>query len=237
MRRVLVGTAGWTIPRQVAANFPPEGSALQRYAARFPVAEINSSFHRPHRTSTWERWRDSVPRGFRFSVKLPKRITHDLKLIGCDDELDLFLMQAQTLGEKLAVLLVQLPPKLEFDAGLADKFFASLLSRTSARIACEPRHPSWFSETADADLRQHGVARVAADPAIVRVAGQPGGAADLAYWRLHGSPVKYRSSYAERLPAIAAEVQTAAKTGAEVWCIFDNTASSAALGDALMLGA
>jgi len=237
MSSVLVGTAGWTIPRHVAAQFPTEGSSLQRYASRFSVAEINSSFHRPHRISTWERWRDSVPPGFRFSVKLPKRVTHELKLIGCDDELQLFLTQAHTLGTKLGILLVQLPPKLEFDAALAADFFARFTSRTDARIACEPRHPSWFSESADADLRQHGVARVAADPAIIPAAAQPGGASHFVYWRLHGSPVKYRSSYAVRLPAIAAELQTAAASGAEVWCIFDNTASSAALGDALMLGA
>ena len=60
MGRILVGTAGWSIPRQVAAQFPEGGSALERYSSRFCVAEINSSFHRPHRISTWDRWRDSV---------------------------------------------------------------------------------------------------------------------------------------------------------------------------------
>ena len=68
---ILVGTAGWTLPRDVQHQFPPEGSHLARYAARFPVAEINSSFHRPHRPSTWARWASEVPPHFRFCAKLP----------------------------------------------------------------------------------------------------------------------------------------------------------------------
>src|SRR5687768_14924424 len=81
MHTVRIGTAGWSIARECAERFPAEGAGLERYAARFNAAEINSSFHRPHRASTWERWRDSVPDDFRFSVKVPKRITHELKLL------------------------------------------------------------------------------------------------------------------------------------------------------------
>lgn len=237
MGRILVGTAGWSIPRQVAAQFPEAGSALERYSSRLCIAEINSSFHRPHRLSTWERWRDSVPPDFRFSVKLPKRITHELKLVGFAAELDLFLAQAQALGDRLAVLLVQLPPKLEFDPAVAGDFFATLADRSTARIACEPRHPSWFRESADELLQRHDVSRVAADPAVVPAAAIHGGSSALAYWRLHGSPIKYRSSYADRLPALADQLDASSRSGSEVWCIFDNTASSAALGDALLLTA
>ena len=232
---IRIGTAGWSIPRQHADAFPAEGSALERYAARCPVAEINSSFHRPHRVSTWERWRDSTPDGFRFSVKVPKTITHQLKLAGCAELLDEFLAQASALREKLAVLLVQLPPKLEFDAPLAERFFADLASRTQAAVACEPRHPGWFTPEADELLRRLRVARVAADPARVPSAGDPGGWLGLAYWRLHGSPVMYRSSYAGRLVAYAAALEAQAAAGHEAWCVFDNTASSAAAGDALAL--
>ena len=131
-----IGTAGWTIPRDVADRFPSEGTSLQRYAARFAVTEINSSFHRPHRLSTWERWRDSVPPDFRFSVKLPKTITHQAKLANCGGLFGEFLDQAHGLGEKLAVLLVQLPPKLELDRAIASAFFKELKQRSSARLAC-----------------------------------------------------------------------------------------------------
>jgi uncharacterized protein YecE (DUF72 family) len=76
----------------------------------FSCAEINSSFHRPHRASTWEKWRDSVPSDFRFSVKLPKTVTHVARLVGTEELIAAFLGEAGLLGEKLAVLLVQLPP-------------------------------------------------------------------------------------------------------------------------------
>ncbi|HEX5259203.1 MAG TPA: DUF72 domain-containing protein [Sphingomicrobium sp.] len=235
MARFHIGTAGWSIPRQYADQFPAEGTSLERYSARFPVAEINSSFHRPHRPATWERWRDSVPDDFRFSVKLPKQITHVRKLVDCSDELDGFLNQVALLGEKLAVLLVQLPPKLAFDEEVADGFFASLTARSNAKIACEPRHPSWFDPAADVLLGRLRIARVAADPAICPEAAVAGGWSKLTYWRLHGSPRMYRSSYQDRIAAYAEKLEHAARSGSDVWCIFDNTASSAALGDALAL--
>jgi uncharacterized protein YecE (DUF72 family) len=230
---VKIGTAGWTIAREVADQFPAEGASLERYAARFPVSEINSSFHRPHRLSTWERWRDSVPDNMRFSVKIPKTITHQRKLAECSDLLPEFIAQTQVLGAKLAVLLVQLPPKLEFEAELVRRFFEDLRLRTDAQIACEPRNISWFGEEADALLVELKVARVAADPALCDAAARPGGWHGLSYWRLHGSPVIYRSSYADRIDQLAASISAA--PGAESWCIFDNTASSAATGDALAL--
>lgn len=235
MGSVFIGTAGWSIPRQEAHRFPPDGTALERYSACFPVAEINSSFHRPHRISTWQRWRDSVPAEFRFSVKVPKVITHERKLADCEAPLDEFIAQATTLGEKLAVLLVQLPPKLQFSRDVADPFFASLAVKSTAAIVCEPRHASWFDEEAEALLASHKIGRVAADPAICDAAALPGGWRGLSYWRLHGSPVIYRSSYADRVGVYAQALAQDARAGRDVWCIFDNTASSAGAGDALML--
>lgn len=232
---VAIGTAGWSIPVAVADQFPAEGTGLERYAARFPVAEINSSFHRPHRVSTWQRWGQSVPPGFRFAAKLPKTITHQAKLVGCSEALDEFLAQAHGLGERLAVLLVQLPPKLAFDAAMAHAFFDELGARTAARVVCEPRHASWFGEEADALLQEHKVARVAADPAICEAAAGPGGWRGLNYWRLHGSPIIYRSSYADRIQALAEAISGDTAGAADNWCIFDNTASGAAAADALAL--
>ena len=232
----VIGTAGWSIPGKDAAHFPREGTALERYAARFGGVEINSSFHRPHRTETWRRWAGSVPASFRFAVKVPKTITHERKLVGCADLVERFVAEVGGLGQKLAVLLVQLPPKHAFDAALAERFLADLAARSSVRIACEPRHPSWFDGPADALLDRLGVARVAADPAIVPAAGRPGGGRGLAYWRLHGSPRMYRSSYdAARIDAYAGLIRAALDQGREAWCMFDNTAASAATGDALAL--
>jgi uncharacterized protein YecE (DUF72 family) len=234
LKRIQIGTAGWSIPRLVADRFPAEGTALERYAAEFDVVEINSSFHRSHRATTWERWRDVTPVQFKFAVKLPKEITHKRKLVDSEEFLDDFLGQAGALGPKLAVLLVQLPPSFSFDRAVVESFLRGLRSKTSVPIACEPRHVTWFQSDAETLLKDHEVARVAADPAICPAASQPGPSETLAYWRLHGSPAMYRSAYAGRLDGYA---KTLARSAAEreTWCIFDNTASSAALPDALAL--
>lgn len=171
----VIGTAGWTIPRQNAAAFPAEGTALERYSQVFGGVEVNSSFHRAHRTSTWARWAASVPDRFRFAVKIPKTITHQAKLTDAERLIAQFAQEVAPLGAKLAVLLVQLPPKLAFDARVAERFFASLRGSIDAGIVCEPRNASWFADEADSMLRQARVARAAADPALGTAAAVPGG--------------------------------------------------------------
>ncbi|WP_408901606.1 DUF72 domain-containing protein, partial [Pararoseomonas indoligenes] len=80
MSGVQIGTAGWSIPKQHAGEFDADGSHLERYARRLPAVEINSSFYRPHRPATYERWAASTPESFRFSAKVPRTITHDCRL-------------------------------------------------------------------------------------------------------------------------------------------------------------
>lgn len=232
----VIGTAGWTIPRQNAAAFPAEGTALERYSQVFGGVEVNSSFHRAHRTSTWARWAASVPDRFRFAVKIPKTITHQAKLTDAERLIAQFAQEVAPLGAKLAVLLVQLPPKLAFDARVAERFFASLRGSIDTGIVCEPRNASWFADEADSMLRQARVARAAADPALGTAAAVPGGWRGLAYWRLHGSPAMYRSSYSEAaIDHYARGIRAAIEAGVNPWCMFDNTAASAATGNALSL--
>src|SRR5580698_6494600 len=119
---LIIGTAGWVIPSQYTSAFAPEGTSLARYASRLRGVEVNSSFHRPHRPSTWARWRESVPNDFVFSAKVPKTITHHKKLVDCEAAAAGFLGGAGALGPKLAILLVQLPPSLVFDAAIVDAF-------------------------------------------------------------------------------------------------------------------
>jgi uncharacterized protein YecE (DUF72 family) len=232
---VVVATAGWALPASVRDSFGDGASALARYATRLAGAEINSSFHRPHRRSTYERWAATVPDRFHFAVKLPKTISHEKRLIACDDAIAAFAEESAGLGDKRAVILVQLPPSLGFDPAFA-AFFDSLQARLRATIACEPRHPSWFDPAVDAWLVERRIARVAADPARHADAGRPGGWRGLTYYRLHGSPVIYRSAYdADTLRGIAAALRD--DPAAARWCVFDNTAASAALPDALALTA
>ena len=227
----LIGTAGWSISSAAASHFPSEGSHLQRYAQVLPCVEINSSFYRPHQPATYARWAASVPDTFRFSVKLPRSITHERRLRDCAAELDRFAGEVMQLGNKLGCVLVQLPPSLRFEADVAAEFFNTLRQRFDGMLACEARHPSWFAAGATDLLTMQGITRVRADPP----AGQPGPhvpTTAVAYFRLHGSPKIYYSDYpADYLTALAADLHASAHP--DSWCIFDNTAAGAALFNAL----
>jgi uncharacterized protein YecE (DUF72 family) len=244
-RALHIGTAGWSVPRVSAEAFPATGSHLERYAQVLACVEIDSSFYRPHRVEVYARWAAAVPRSFRFAVKLPRAITHDARLRAAREPLDGFLAQVSGLGDRLGVLLVQLPPSLAFDARVAGRFFGLLRERFTGAVVCEPRHASWFEPAADALLVAQRVGRVAADPARWPVAAVPGGwlgpegdgAGAVVYHRWHGSPRTYWSTYGDDwLQARAAELSRWS-AGADRWCIFDNTAAGAATGNALALRA
>jgi uncharacterized protein YecE (DUF72 family) len=229
-----LGTAGWSIRREHASTFSSDGTHLERYATVFDSVEINSCFYRPHRFATYERWAASVPEHFRFAVKLPKVITHESKLANVVPALERFLGETAGLGSKLGPVLVQLPPSFAFDGPLSDSFFTELRSRFAGDVVLEPRHESWFTDAVDAMLVRHRVARVAADPARVPPAAEPGGYEGIVYLRLHGSPRMYYSAYPpESLEHISRVIERKASTAISTWCIFDNTALGAATTDAL----
>jgi uncharacterized protein YecE (DUF72 family) len=231
---IFVGCAGWSLGREHWPAFPAEGTHLQRYAGRLNGVEINSSFYRPHRRQTYERWADGVPEAFRFSVKMPKHISHELRLVGCEPALDKFLAECAGLGERLGCLLVQLPPSLAFDESVAEAFFTTLRQRFSGSVVLEPRHESWVS--AEPMLMTHQIAQAAVDPSRISTDASPIGWTETKYWRLHGSPRIYHSAYdSTYLQNLAQALQSAAAAGAATWCILDNTASGAALGNALTL--
>jgi uncharacterized protein YecE (DUF72 family) len=242
-----IGTAGWTLPSLHAHRFPAPGPTpeaaklthLQRYAHHLHCAEINSSFHRPHQRKTWERWASSTPEDFRFAVKLPKTITHTAKLHNTGALLQAFLEQATGLGDKLGPLLIQLPPSLAFDEGLAHEFFTTFRELHAHDAVLEPRHATWFTSAADRLLRSFEIARVAADPPKGSpLAAIPGGSPHLHYYRLHGAPRTYYSDYtAPLLEALATKLRasTLSASATPTWVIFDNTAAGHATANALHL--
>ncbi len=230
---IRVGCAGWTIPHEYASRFPSEGSHLTRYAERLQAVEINSCFYRSHRPATYARWAAETPVGFKFALKMPKQVTHEHRLAKTDELIKRFLNETAELGPKRGPILVQLPPSLVFNAKLVSDFFIALRQQYDGEVVCEPRHVSWFAVEAESLLIRLRVARVAADPAVVIRAAEPGGWHGTVYYRLHGSPQIYHSSYpADRLAILSTALVQSVAT-ASTWCIFDNTALGAAAGDAL----
>ena len=255
---IIVGTAGWSLPRSAGREFADSGSHLSRYSRVLHGTEINSSFTRSHSTKTYAKWAKSTPRGFRFGVKMNQAITHDARLKRARKPLEQFLTEVAGLGSKLGPLLVQLPPSLEFDSRVARTFFDLIRQLHAGAVVCEPRHASWFTPHADRLLIAHHIGRVAADPASLDVASEPGGwlgpgssrrsrravhaehnsnteTQTAVYYRLHGTPRRYWSVYTPDQIERWARGLRALPRGSQTWCIFDNTAGGGAIENALQM--
>jgi uncharacterized protein YecE (DUF72 family) len=229
-----IGCAGWSLSREHWPQFQEQGTHLERYASRLNAVEINSAFYRSHRPTTYARWASSVGSDFRFSVKIPKSITHENRLENCNGLLDTFLSECLALGDHLGCLLIQLPPSLTFDPVVAGDFFEILRARYPGNVVIEPRHQSWVD--AQALLIDLRIAQAVVDPSRIRNDGTPGGWPGIRYWRLHGSPQIYYSAYdRDWIEDKAQQIASTLADGIPTWCIFDNTARGAALGNALLM--
>jgi len=230
-----IGCAGWSIRSEHRSFFPPEGTHLEKYAQVFNAVEINTSFYRPHQKTTYLRWKQSVPAEFRFSVKLPREATHLRRLRAAQPVLERFLIETSGLGEKLGVILIQLPPSLGYEAAIAEPFFSFLRRNSDCRLALEARHASWFAPEVLQWRDQMGLSGVAADPAPVPLSAIATGP-QLRYYRWHGAPRIYYSPYSrDSLSALAAKMDQEVTAGFEVWAILDNTALGHATADAMYL--
>jgi uncharacterized protein YecE (DUF72 family) len=178
-----VGTSGYNYPEWKGSFYPPDLAAakmLPYYAARFSTVEINYTFYRMPTAKLVTGWAAQVPDRFRFTLKAPRRITHDRRLRGVADPLRAFCEAASELGPQLGALLFQLPPTFTEDLDALDEFLATLPPRVCA--AFEFRHESWLDDRVYARLRERNLAVCIADsetrstPVVVT--------ADYAYLRL-----------------------------------------------------
>lgn len=235
---VRIGLAGWSeaIGRHrksfpASARFEPGASALANYATAFDFVEINASFYRQFRPATYAKWAGDVPDNFRFAVKMHRLITHYTRLRNTA-LLEPFFESAAGLGDKLAVILVQLPPALSFDSSLAAAFFHALRARYSGSVVCEPRHDSWSGPDALTLLADHRVGLVRVE--IPEPESEQGPDDVPVYVRLHGSPRRYYSSYSDpQLDQLAGFLRLNMKR--QCFVVFDNTASGAGVRNALHL--
>jgi uncharacterized protein YecE (DUF72 family) len=223
-----IATAAWSIPRKVADRFARQGRGLTRYASVFDGVEINSTFYFRHKTSTFGRWAASVPDGFRFLLKIPKEITHTRAMKDTAQPFEIFCADVAPLADKRGPLLCQLPPSLTLDATLLDTAFEAIRHIDDGTVVIEARHKSWASSEALDLLESYAIDRVLADPSPVWPAESFD--APPRYMRLHGKPKIYYSSYPDE--EISAFSKLMAPDG---WCVFDNTASGAAIENALTM--
>jgi uncharacterized protein YecE (DUF72 family) len=156
---MLAGTSGYSYKEWVGAFYPdktPAASMLRYYSGRFPTVEINNTFYRMPAEGLLEAWAAEVPGHFRFTLKAPRRLTHIRRLKEVTADVGEFVRRASVLGEKLGMLLFQLPPTLRKDLPRLRDFLAGLPEGT--RIAVEFRHDSWNDDEVYAALRERSAA-------------------------------------------------------------------------------
>ena len=238
MARFWIGTSGWHYFHWKGSFYPEELSPqgwLGFYAGRFPTVELNASFYRQPRASTWELWRKTAPPGFRFAVKVNRFITHVKRLEDCADPLARFLEGARRLGDRLGPVLFQMPPsfhRTEENVQRLDSF-VPLLPKELMH-AFEFRHRSWFSEETMEQLRRHSVAFCSFD--MVGFRCPLVATASYAYVRFHGSEARYASNYTdEMLEEWAARLRELASGLEDVFVYFNNDAWGFAVANASKL--
>ena len=181
--RVFVGTSGYNYPEWRGTFYPEKFSTdkmLGYYSERFPTVEINYTFYRLPTDKLLAGWAAGTPESFSFTLKAPRRITHDAKLQRCEELVQTFCRTARTLGPKLATLLFQLPPTFKKDAAVLQAFLELLPEGT--RGAVEFRHSSWFDGDIFDALRSRNVALCVADSEKLHAPVEI--TADYAYFRL-----------------------------------------------------
>jgi uncharacterized protein YecE (DUF72 family) len=162
--RILVGTSGFSYPAWRGSFYPADcaGSDMLRfYAGVFQTVEINHSFYRLPTPALLAGWRRQTPSTFRFALKAPQRITHQLRLRDAEEITGRFVALAATLGEQCGPLLFQLPPHLRADLPRLAGFLASVPPRTE--LVFEFRHASWFADETYELLARHRAALCIAD--------------------------------------------------------------------------
>ena len=162
--RMLTGTSGFSYKEWVGPFYPektPASAMLRYYAERFPTVEINNTFYRMPDTALLERWAQEVPEGFAFTLKAPQRITHIKRLKDTASDVAEFTRRAAVLGDRLGMLLFQLPPSLRKDLPRLRDLLGAL--PPERRVAVEFRHDSWHDDEVYATLRERGAALCVAE--------------------------------------------------------------------------
>ncbi len=199
MGGIQIGTSGWDYPEWVGRVYPRHGVSdrLRYYARLFPVVEVNSTFYHLPPPSVAASWVRRTPPGFRFAAKFPRTITHELRLLGAEEELRRFLdvlAPIRAVG-KLAAALLQLPPSLGFDPSTVRAFYAAL--PRDLPVAVEFRERSWLAPASFDLLREFGFAYVVVDEPLLPVRLEV--TAPFAYvrWHGHGAPLWYDYPYSD----------------------------------------
>jgi len=230
---IRVGTSGWNYLHWKGVFYPekhPKSKWLEYYCGHFDTVELNASFYRQPKPTTFENWSKRTPGNFLWSVKANRYITHVKRLKDTEEPLKRFYDSATALGPKLGVILFQLPPSLAYDRGLVGEFLEKL--NLAYRHAIEVRNPSWITEEFFKQLEERNVSFCISDTAG-RYPLHEEVTADYVYIRLHGSKKLYASLYTKK--EVKEWAQKILKWNRDTFVYFDNDFEGNAVRNAHML--
>ncbi len=192
-----IGTSGWNYKHWREVFYPPKvpvSGWLDFYTRHFDTVEVNATFYRLPKLETFDNWYENTPKGFIWSVKASKYVTHTKRLRDCREPLNRFYESAGRLKDKLGPILLQLPPNMTFERDVFIKFCRNL--DPSFKHALEIRHPSWVDPFVFKILHEHNIAFCLSDTAG-KYPYHEEKTSDFIYIRLHGSRKLYESEYSE----------------------------------------
>ncbi len=210
----------------------PQRKWFEFYSSHFNTLELNITFYRFPQLKFLENWYAVSPRGFRFSVKAPRLITHYKQFNDCDKLLaDFYETTMKGLKDKLGAILFQLPPSLSYSPERLDVLVKSM--KKGFQNVIEFRHVSWWNKEVFAGMKKEkiifaGISHPSLpEDAIVNYKA--------AYYRFHGKPKLYYSSYSAKALKLIADSLNKEKPLKEAYVYFNNTATIAAIKNALWL--
>jgi uncharacterized protein YecE (DUF72 family) len=231
--QAFIGTSGWNYDHWKGIFYPENLSKtrwLKHYAGEFSTIEVNATFYRQMKESTFLKWHQDTPEGFVWSVKASRFITHVRRLQDVEEAMERFFTSVSPLKEKLGPVLFQLPPSLSFDRSLLEDFCSLIPDKK--RCTIEARHASWTKKEALSSLEAHGIAWCISDTAG-RYPYLEAVTSDFSYIRFHGSTALYASNYSEQeLRDWAAKIRS---FGVDTYAYFDNDFEAYAPQNALRL--
>ena len=237
MSTVRIGTSGWSYDHWQDVLYPPRtplAARLAIYTQSFDTVELNASFYRWPRDSTFQGWRRRLPAGFGLSVKAPRGLTHGKRLSEPEVWVERITRCWHELGDRRGVLLVQLPPGQICDLERLDYFLAQL--PPWVRVAVEFRHASWHNDDTYALLERHHAAYCVMSGANLPC--ELHATAPFVYLRMHGPDHQnlYAGSYSDTdLSWWAERIQEWSKGGRDVYAYFNNDGGGDAVRNARTL--
>lgn len=245
LAKIFIGTSGWHYEDWLGTFYPEEIKGyheLEYHAKHFNSVENNASFYRISKESTYKTWDQMTPKGYTFSLKLNKTITHMHRLELTDEVKEktaLILSSLQVLQTKLGAMVIQLPPNFRYDIEKLDRYlqFFQRINRNNeyrADVAIEFRNKHWFTGELYDLLRSHNVSLVASQSSRYPIMRKI--TADIAYIRMHGPEKLFSSSYStEQLQEWAMYMRSIQSDVSKIYIYFNNDFHGYAIHNALEL--